>query len=636
MEEGHSMSLLDHMVKSRLLFLLIASVGVAILVVNLEGQETAVLAGNLLYVPVTFFMVISSYVLLRKQRKIGDRDKGWVLFFGSTIAWLVAEHVWMITELVYHEKPFPSAADFFYIIGYILMGVFIFKMLWPLKNYISLNIKLFATLVTVVFLVPTVFVSYGGGSEDFLSLILSLAYPVMDAILLWPGIIVLSSSSKLKSGKFWSLVSVGIISLLIGDTIFSYASLLETYYTGYPFEMFFYAAYLIFGYAALVRTRQALAHAPLIEEVKEAFRESAGKSIIVTWKVLLILSVSIIITFLILILEKDVVQNLSTRELEVVTPVGYLVSGLIIISIVITLLSVKKIHSLQLKVKQLQYFPDKEIGSVDRDNTIIGLQQLIDKIEMRRNAMIPFWVGLVVVLVVVSTYAITSTINEIEQSNAVIQSSSYIIENLQGSTIDTWATWNKSPGESLHVTIVNSNLVSDSKIQAIKDAILSKETIIIKNLQSGQNSSDVNSVYYKGWEGALEKVSQQNSSTPVPTVFDITQSDKAVGDIVIILSTNLEGDGALGFTKSIADMEHHQLLKSFITIFDVKDLSDRDLGDITRHEFGHALGLGHSSDPEDLMNDKFHADRAYISPCDLDALASLYGGNGSKQIQCVP
>lgn len=628
------MDLLDRMVRTRFLFLALASVGLALLVANLEGQKTSILVGNLMYVPVTFFMAASAYFLLQKQRRIDDRDRGWLLFFGATVSWLLAEHTWMVTELVFHGKTFPSAADFFYIGGYLLMGTFIFKMLWPLRTFISTNTKLLATLVAAIFLVPTAFAAYGGGGEDLLSLSLSLAYPVMDAVLLWPGIIVLITSSKLRAGNFWTAISIGIISLLVGDTIFSYESAVGTYYTGYPFEFFFYAAYVMFGFAALVRSRQALAHSPLLEEISETFREHREKSLIVTWKVLLMLSVSVVITFLVLVLEKDIVQHLSSRELEVIAPFGYALSGLVFASIMVILFLVKKIRSLRLKVKELQYFPEKEIGVVDRNKILAGTLQRIEKLEMRRQMMIPFWAALIVALVVVSTYIVTSTVMEVGQGNALLQSGPYLVENLKGSNIDTWVTWNVYPRHALHVTIVNSNLVDGSKIQAIEDAILSNETVTMANTPSAQNSSG-SSVYYKGWTGALYTLSQQNASMAIPTGFEITRSDKAVGDIVIILSTDLSGDGSLGFTKSIADTDHHQLLKSFITIFNAKGLSSKEIGDVTRHEFGHALGLGHSSDPEDLMNEKFHADRAYISQCDLAALASLYSGDGPRTVACT-
>jgi predicted Zn-dependent protease len=55
-------------------------------------------------------------------------------------------------------------------------------------------------------------------------------------------------------------------------------------------------------------------------------------------------------------------------------------------------------------------------------------------------------------------------------------------------------------------------------------------------------------------------------------------------------------------------------------------LTDEELSTIVRHEFGHALGLGHSTAPEDLMAPNIDMTVPYISECNIDAIVNLYNG----------
>jgi predicted Zn-dependent protease len=104
------------------------------------------------------------------------------------------------------------------------------------------------------------------------------------------------------------------------------------------------------------------------------------------------------------------------------------------------------------------------------------------------------------------------------------------------------------------------------------------------------------------------------------------------GDIVITLTNDINPDGLSGFTKSTAD--GNQILKSTITIYNANQLSDTQLAAITRHEFGHAMGLAHSTAVEDLMHATIQTDYPYISQCDIDAVTGLYDGKKQSAVIC--
>ncbi|MGI0060056.1 MAG: matrixin family metalloprotease [Nitrosotalea sp.] len=210
--------------------------------------------------------------------------------------------------------------------------------------------------------------------------------------------------------------------------------------------------------------------------------------------------------------------------------------------------------------------------------------------------------------------------------------SNYVLQNLQGETVDTWVSWNIENGRVIHVHVVNEAKVSQDLINALTDAIMSTKIVRIDDSQTGTGPQGTSSTYYVGWTGAVEQASTKSTTLYIPQKFDINGSPDAVGDIEIILTSDVNPDGYSGYTKSIID--GNQILKSKITIFKANKLDAGQLEAIMRHEFGHALGLGHSTAPDDLMHPML-PDYPYISTCDIDALNGLYDGDKNSKVVCT-
>ena len=234
----------------------------------------------------------------------------------------------------------------------------------------------------------------------------------------------------------------------------------------------------------------------------------------------------------------------------------------------------------------------------------------------------------ILILIVLSSTIIFSSFFLIEnlllQKEAPHLKSKYLIENLKGDTMYTWKFWSLADGQLLYVNIVNADEFPQEKIENIKDAILSKEQIVVE--------TQVLSTYYKGWMGALTKANEKQTLHNLPVNLELISSSDEVGDIIIHLLTLKDEDGTTGFTKST--VEGDNILRSHITIYDVDSLSDEDLSMIIRHEFGHALGLAHSTDPQDLMHPTLNTNNPFISECNLDAIVSLYNEENSNKVTC--
>ena len=209
----------------------------------------------------------------------------------------------------------------------------------------------------------------------------------------------------------------------------------------------------------------------------------------------------------------------------------------------------------------------------------------------------------------------------------------YIIQNLQGETIKTWLSWRLIDGTVLHVNVIDADKYL-GKLDLIKDVVLSQKAIQVDDSLLHTGPQGATSTYYVGWGGALDQASKDQTQFYIPTKLDVLESPTGAGDIIIKLTDEQSGDGYSGFTKSIADPTQHQILKSDITIYEVGKLSDEQFKTILRHELGHAFGLAHASSPEDLMHATIQTEYPYISQCDIDAIKSLYNGNGKSQVTC--
>ena len=227
----------------------------------------------------------------------------------------------------------------------------------------------------------------------------------------------------------------------------------------------------------------------------------------------------------------------------------------------------------------------------------------------------------VVLLILVS--GIGDSLTEPTIDNGSPLKSRYLIENLRGDTVDTWKSW-RLVGTALNVNVLNAKGLSEERIDKIEEAILSEEVLEVDDSLTHKGPKGFSSKYYVGWAGALKQAQSKDTIYKVPTEFNVLTSSGGEGDIIITLSNLRDTDGYTGYTKSI--VEGNEILKSFITIYDVNNLSDEELGTILRHEFGHAIGLGHSTAPEDLMAPNIDMTVPYISECNIDAITELYNG----------
>ncbi|QLH09203.1 matrixin family metalloprotease [Candidatus Nitrosotenuis sp. DW1] len=556
-----------------------------------------------------------------KEKALG---KFLVSYAVAAASWFVAEMYWTVLELVYHEEVFPSMADLFYLLGYVGLFGALVNIVFPRLKQISIDVKLLGIAISVFFLIPSVILTSTVQESDPLARVLSLSYPILDSGLLWFASIILMGFAW-KKNELMHYLTFGILFFIIADTYFVVSSIDETYYVGNPFEIFWLWSYILFAFV----TYRGIKSASIFDNIVKRTDVDVRKiKLPLKYRTFLTTGV-VIVTSLITIslLNSFKLSLLSPNEEKVIIPAIY--ASLIFVSIsTITGLLFSRKHAL-LKAES-EHVLTREPPSAQHEFARIEKQIQIIETRNKNNSTITL-LGIGILISVLITY---SSMNLIESpGESRLATERFVIENLKGDKISTWVTWHVPKDEQLQVTIINSPGLSDERINVIKEAIISEKSIMLENSFVNKYPPNEKSLFYEGWEGALKSISEK-TEYPIPTNFFVTTSEKSIGDIIIILSTAREADNTYGFTRSIADEESNQMLKSFITIYNADNLNQVELAAIVRHEFGHALGLAHSTDSEDLMYPIFHSTHAVISECDLDAIVSLYNGVKDTEVVC--
>lgn len=218
-----------------LLLVIGLSVAIILLITSAQGETQVLLQNDVLIA--TSASAFASALLISYRFAFPSYRRTFVMLMIGLGLWCAAEITWAFyVQVMQVEVPFPSAADVFYLAGYIFVGYFLLTIVRRLVSANRRNVLVISTIsVSIVASIINIFIldlvreSFSVTSQtlsEIATLALSVAYPILDGLLLIPSMVILYESRGSKEEYFsWILMSVGMLLLGIGDTGFGYTAL---------------------------------------------------------------------------------------------------------------------------------------------------------------------------------------------------------------------------------------------------------------------------------------------------------------------------------------------------------------------------------------------------------------------------
>lgn len=187
------------------------------------------------------------------------RDLSKNLLLVSLICWFIAEFLYGYHSGVMNLDAYPSVADVFYPIGYVLFISFLIAINKTYKIEIEIILSSLITFSLLVFYVPYVsifvfqFFSFSGNLID---LILIFVYPIMDLFVVIGSIIYYfrgRSISLNKENYYWILIALFGMLFFVADLIFGYDDLFKISSRYLLYDLFDDIGYILLGIAILIR-----------------------------------------------------------------------------------------------------------------------------------------------------------------------------------------------------------------------------------------------------------------------------------------------------------------------------------------------------------------------------------------------
>lgn len=208
-------------------------------------------------------LIASVWLFTAYRKSTGNEKIFWLLLTIGTLNYFIAEFLWLIYEnFLFAEVPFPGQPDFFYMLQPIFyLAAFAFKL--AKENQKQHHIK-FLFDVLIVMIVASTFSWHfllspiiAAGDISTYALIVSLAYPISDLVLLLGVSSIYLSTKKSTFTSSLLALSLGLFFQIIADSAYLHLVSTDQYNSGSFIDPLFILAILFIGFSGVLRTDRA-------------------------------------------------------------------------------------------------------------------------------------------------------------------------------------------------------------------------------------------------------------------------------------------------------------------------------------------------------------------------------------------
>ncbi|MFC4068633.1 GGDEF domain-containing protein [Actinoplanes subglobosus] len=194
-------------------------------------------------------------VIAGAQRVRRSRRLPWLVLAAGQFSYTLGDVAYYVAHAIFDSDAFPSVADLFYLLQYPLVGAALVLLVrrrtpsWDMATLLDAAIlALGLGLLWWVYLIGPLATDYDA-SESLASILVSIAYPVMDLIVLATAIR-LAVGAGSRSTAF-RLLMASLLAMLAADMLYGLQTANDTYQDGGAPDVLWLTEYVLLGAAAL-------------------------------------------------------------------------------------------------------------------------------------------------------------------------------------------------------------------------------------------------------------------------------------------------------------------------------------------------------------------------------------------------